>query len=647
LVKISFVLAAAVGAARPAWSQHGAPAQSHNNGQKAGQISGRAYLEQLKTAPNERRNGFKTFEEDLKRIDRQPARLEAIRATKAVARAGLNEPLANPEEVHATDGVLEYPLVVDYGSNTIYNLKLGTVVQVKLRSYNGGLFGKTLRLKPGEQLTVKIDNRLPPNPPHDGDINIPHDFNTTNLHTHGLHVSPAGNSDNVLITTPPGSTFQNEIHLPRDHAPGTFWYHSHVHGSTAIQVTSGMVGALFVDGGLDDLEPVKNAEQKVMIFQQIPYVESSPGSGVYQVEDYSQFGPAAWDAGVNTNGWRTTINGQTQPFVVMRPGEVQRWRMIHAGLRETIDVAIVPYDQLLQSIQNETTRLAGTIVPAAPEAVAQDVSRESVRARKQTLLAQSPKLNEIAADGLAYGFVWPRDSIDLQPGYRSDVLVKIDTPGIYVIVDNEAAANDALWGRYESPKVLGFIYVGGDPNPMPLPTNAELAPLRPHSSITDAEVSDPPAQPGGPPVKRFQKVELNIDTDFNPPRFEVDSQPYNPSAAPRTLMVGKAYEWLLTSRRVNHPFHIHVNPFEIVTWNDADGNSRLPVIDGQQKTIWKDTILTRQKNSTDAPAVERLVVRARNEVYIGRFVLHCHILDHEDQGMMQDVEIVAPGSAHH
>ena len=52
------------------------------------------------------------------------------------------------------------------------------------------------------------------------------------------------------------------------------------------------------------------------------------------------------------------------------------------------------------------------------------------------------------------------------------------------------------------------------------------------------------------------------------------------------------------------------------------------------------------QNPTSAPA-QQVRFRSRNEVYIGRFVLHCHILDHEDQGMMQDVEITPPGTAHH
>jgi FtsP/CotA-like multicopper oxidase with cupredoxin domain len=574
----------------------------------------------------------------LERFDRGPGRLEAMRTASAVSRGGLNEPLANPPEIRSADDLLEHTLAVDYGENEIYNIKEGKNLKVKLRSYNGGLFGKTLRIEPGDQLKILVDNRLPEDRHHAGDINVPHRFNTTNLHTHGLHVSPSGNSDNVLIAIPPKASFQNEISVSREHTSGTFWYHSHVHGSTAIQVTSGMAGALIIEGGLDRAPGIQGAQERIMLFQQIPYVESEV-AGVYVIEDYRQFTPTAWDAGVNEKGWRTTINGQTQPIVIMQPGEVQRWRMVHAGLRETIDVGIVPYERATELMGRESARLA-----QEGDGADRELRREAVQARRRALAQESIKLNEVAADGLAYGFAWPRESIELQPGYRSDALVKIDTPGLYVLVDNEVSEENSLWRRYESPRVLGFVLVAGPPKPMPLPTNEQLAQYRPHRPIGDDEVTEPAIPPGTSRPKRLQKVEFNIDLDFTPARFQINSQPYNPGAMPRTLFLGKAYEWILTSRLANHPFHIHVNPFEVVQWNDAEGNSRLPVIDGARKTIWKDTILTPQ-NPANAGA-QKIRVRSRSEVYIGRFVIHCHILDHEDQGMMQDVEIVPPGSAH-
>lgn len=105
----------------------------------------------------------------------------------------------------------------------------------------------------------------------------------------------------------------------------------------------------------------------------------------------------------------------------------------------------------------------------------------------------------------------------------------------------------------------------------------------------------------------------------------------------QTLVLGTAQQWILMSKFVNHPFHIHVNPFQVVSIVDKRTNKEWVggIYDGMQGT-WKDTLIT------DPNAI--ITVRTRYNRYIGEFVLHCHILDHEDKGMMQNVQIVLPGT---
>ncbi|MBV8382334.1 MAG: multicopper oxidase domain-containing protein [Planctomycetaceae bacterium] len=217
-------------------------------------------------------------------------------------------------------------------------------------------------------MNVLLRNNLPPEPPNgarhpaaDASQNPPHGFNTTNLHTHGLHVSPVGNSDNVFLELGPGQEFPLEIKIPRNHHPGTFWYHAHKHGSVALQLASGMAGALIVEGGLDDVPAIKCARDRVMVLQQIAYDDQ----GQVEKSYYDQPGRPA----------KTTINGRVVPEIQMRPGEVQRWRMIHAGIQ-----------------------------------------------RELNLTLDGHQLNEIACDGIALGTITPRPAILLCPGYRSDVL---------------------------------------------------------------------------------------------------------------------------------------------------------------------------------------------------------------------------------
>ena len=119
------------------------------------------------------------------------------------------EAFVSPSQLRSANGVLEVALtaaasMVPWGSGERYAL-----------TYNGSVPGPTLRLRPGDTLRVTLKNELD---------------QATNLHTHGLHVSPDGNSDNVYLMIEPGQTFHYEYKIPANHPSGTFWYHPHHHG---------------------------------------------------------------------------------------------------------------------------------------------------------------------------------------------------------------------------------------------------------------------------------------------------------------------------------------------------------------------------------------------------------------------------------
>ena len=179
----------------------------------------------------------------------EPTWCKAQKDENAVLRNFGGARFANPPEISSRDGVLKYYLIVDYAKNTVGGC------QTFLRSYNYHLVGETLRAKPGDTLKIKLMNNLPvataetlpqqpPPQEHSGQFN----FNITNLHTHGLHVSPKDKGDkkgdNVFVEVPPQGEADYEIKIPDNHVAGTFWYHAHLHGATAIQVASGMAGAL-------------------------------------------------------------------------------------------------------------------------------------------------------------------------------------------------------------------------------------------------------------------------------------------------------------------------------------------------------------------------------------------------------------------
>jgi hypothetical protein len=193
-------------------------------------------------------------------------------------------------------------------------------VRLHLRAYEGGL-APTLRMKPGETLKIRLINDLPPNrdiPP--GNPSHPHQFNNTNLHFHGAHGSPSGIADNVMRLMAPGKSYDIEIALPADHTRGTYWYHPHHHGSADVQVASGMVGAIIVEGDFADVPEIARARERVMLLSQVVF------DAFYMIEDFGTLFP-------ETATRFLAINGQRLPMIDMRPGEVQRWRVRRADYR--------------------------------------------------------------------------------------------------------------------------------------------------------------------------------------------------------------------------------------------------------------------------------------------------------------------------
>jgi FtsP/CotA-like multicopper oxidase with cupredoxin domain len=519
-----------------------------------------------------------------------------------VARFG-QRPFQNPPEIVSRNGLLKANLIVQYTNPDTTSI---AGCPVHLRTYNGQLVGPTLRARPGDVLDIDLDNRLPIESPdqiraqfeqesHNAHLGMfPAEFNTTNLHTHGLHVSPAGNSDNVLLNIPAQTKFPYEIRTPGNHPPGTFWYHAHAHGSTSIQVGSGMAGALILDDDPSRIPPAlrdANRGEKVMVLQTTLYDQNGELDQITALFP-SPRNPNDCSQPANMNTWvcskrRVTINAQIMPVITMRPGEVQRWRIIDAAFR-----------------QNFELRLEGH------------------------------PLHEIALDGLYLGRVdtWPEGkTIELQPGYRSDVLVQASqTSGTYRLISvapPAARALDAVVKPGED--VIALVKVEGEPMNMTLPTNGEMAALAPFPGV-DLRKS----------AVGVQGVTFKLGSDLAPDPngrlyFQINYQAFDHDRV-RKVVLNTTDQWSLTTvgdpaankgiAPLAHVFHIHVNPFQMVRKDPS----------GADELVWKDTVLV--------PAAQPVNVYTRYTDYIGQFVLHCHILDHEDLGMMEVVEVVEPES---
>jgi L-ascorbate oxidase len=585
----------------------------------------------------------------------------------------------------------------------IYNPNTGKNDPVRLRSYDNTLIAPIIEAYPSQTIRISLHNNLPTEdvttcpPPNGRNHTIPSCFNVTNLHFHGLHVSPVGNSDNVLLEVSPGQKFEYEVNIPADHPAGTFWYHSHRHGSTALQVSSGMVGPLIVKGertvtqarergGFADIDTIFKQSingpplsEDILLFQQIVYAcfdkdtppqpsnrivttDGNPSSPWIcperdgkiepgEVQYYStQFGLQSW----RNSGRYTMLTGRMQPRFgiitdgigrLIKAGEVLRWRLIHGGARDTVNLQIVE------------------AVGLAPGDSGPGVGAEAQLAWiTQHCRGQTVQQWQFAVDGLTQQRAQVKVLNTLQPGYRSDILLSFPKQGTYCVLDKEAAPASTVNPRQQGKidRLLASVIVTSG-SEITTPSQVDhIVSLLKASNPDLQDVSDALAAGDlaafvahtdltGVPAIRSNLVAFNIV--FNPdfpeiPRFETNDVIYNPLRVDFRATVDTVEDWELTSKGSNHVFHIHVNPFQIIRIIDPQGNTlaNQPGCDTAAPGDEQYCELTGQTRDTVfIKRGYRIFVRTAYTRYIGRFVLHCHILDHEDQGMMLNVELMAEG----
>ncbi len=159
-----------------------------------------------------------------------------------------------PQVRMSSQGELNTSLHAKIAINSVLNATSGKDDIIEGPAFEGTIPGPTLVLNPGDTLNISVINNLPANPPVTRTGAFPHASFTINLHTHGLEVSPLGNSDNIFRAMEPGNTNEVTVNIPVSHPSGTFWYHPHEHGAVTFDEMSGMAGMLIIQGGVGTLE---------------------------------------------------------------------------------------------------------------------------------------------------------------------------------------------------------------------------------------------------------------------------------------------------------------------------------------------------------------------------------------------------------
>jgi FtsP/CotA-like multicopper oxidase with cupredoxin domain len=461
----------------------------------------------------------------------------------------MDQPLVEPEARRSANGVLSTTLRVGYAYRQIGGVRL------YVRSYESGSPGPTLRIKPGDTLRIKLINDLPPNRDAlPADISRPHQFNNTNFHFHGSHVSPSGIADNVMRSMAPGHTYNIEIKLPEDHTKGTYWYHPHHHGSADIQMSSGMVGAVVIEGDFADVPEIATAHERLLVLSQVVYDANG------MVENFETLFP-------ETATRFLAINGQRRPMIAMRPGEVQRWRILNAAYQD---------DMLLDLEKHD--------------------------------------LHAVAYDGMQLGAMQSLKQVLIAPGQRADLLVKAGAVGTYAL---NALPYDQ--GHPSPVGLLARVVVSGAPMDMKLPGALPPAPL---ATIKESEITNRR-------TVTFSATSPEADAaghweEFN---FFIDGKKFDPNRIDQRVKLGAVEEWTIinTHGHDDHVFHIHTNPFQVVSVN----GKTLAVPE------WRDSVIVERNGG-------KVVFRSRFLDYTGVYMLHCHMMNHEEMGMMQTVEVYKP-----
>lgn len=531
---------------------------------------------------------------------------------------GPNQPLKAPHEITPDGGVLDTDLDIRYYTGVEVsddtNLSLRMYGYEDRGEWTFTLPGPTYRIRKGENFVLKLKNSLENAPassheecneypqaiePPDIFPNCFHGNNTTNFHFHGFHVSPKPGFDDIFLALNPGEeTTIRSGTIPENQAEGTHWYHPHHHGATALQVVNGMAGAFIVEGAFDDWlngyyeERGFDLKEQIMILQQVTSDITFP-SGL-------QF-PDMGDLGF-------LVNGQLSPIVSIPDGAVERWRFISA-----------------------TTRLSSMITVTFPAGwEVRQIAQDGVQFADANYKEQP--LREGSQAG-GYQF-------DLAPGNRADFLVQrvgAEETSVHWEMVHPTVLQPAILRQIRS-KHLDPLFsirahtapvgVAAEPQ-MPFPDTWYNAPFDPESAnpflrnVLDSE------------IKRDRCVVFSMDgATANPSdivRFFIDGRKFQSDCIDQRMVLNEAERWTFLNEQLGsggpiaHPAHIHVNPFQVWVRNGEPHPNAYP--------IWQDTI------ALPLDSTEETVIRQRFLNFDGTFVMHCHILGHEDRGMMQHLEV--------
>ena len=447
-------------------------------------------------------------------------------AAQARTAAPTRAPLASPPEIRGRDGVLDATLTAAAGPVQIGEHRFSGFL------YNGAYLPPLLRTQLGDTLRITFRNALPNKP--------------SNLHYHGMSVSPQGNSDNVFVHVHPGETFQYEVRIPAAgrQGPGLFWYHPHAHGYVDDQILGGMSGALVVDG-FERLYPLLRGLPEHFLLIKHAQIEG---------------------------GEIVSINWQVHPVIAMRPGEMQFWRIAHIGA------------SLFLKFRIEGMALYVVGTDGHP-------------------LSRPRKISEFL----------------IGPGERIEAIAVGPPPGEYAM--RTISFQNEAWRPPEAVRDLALIVSDGAAAPA-ADVDGEILRQRVEGPRWIDEV-----RAAAIAHRRTLVYSRTPDRQV----FMIDGRTVDEDRIDQTVKLGDTEEWtIVNTDQQYHSFHIHQTPFLVTETGGMPQND-----DSLRDTASVPPATNR------GPGTLKVIIPFTDPVVVGRFVYHCHSVNHEDKGMMGVIEVVA------
>jgi len=440
-------------------------------------------------------------------------------------------------------------------------------------AFNGASVAPVIRASPGDVLKVTYVNHLPAKSSETCAVNPCMDM--TNLHFHGLTVSPNAPQDDVIgMLAMPGQVLHYSVKIPRDHPPGLFWYHTHPHGESHRQVLDGMSGAIVIEGMERYVAEVRRLRERVLVVRGRTIEHDANAAQLRRQVEIPAKGCGGEAEAVEEI---FTVNGVVRPRIEIASNERQFWRIVNASADRYLDL----------QLDGQTFEI-------------------------------------VALDGMPLAYHEPKS-----PSRTSNHLLLAPAGRLEAIVTGPPP-------RTHSALRTLCVDTGpdGDPNPEMVladvvqPSSVQPSSDRPSSDLSreHAHVVDhrPPVY-NAIDVEALKKTAPDFTVTFTEDKkgFYINGQKFAPDAPPMTsARVGTYQHWrILNQTGELHPFHIHQVHFL------AYAENGVPLA----HPVWLDTVNVPYRGSVD------VILDLTDPVIKGMSVFHCHLLNHEDKGMMAKI----------